>query len=160
MEVVAAAQLADGRFSASLDLADLALPGKQADVWNLRLVAGRRSYRLGTHLDGVTNRGEATEYPAARVGERRLRPYYTVENNVSVRSTLGGRARRSAAEPVDEDAKPGLARRLLGPPAVLVHRLALRLAGAAPRRRQGRRPRRAHPRCCTRGGWAARCARR
>ena len=127
MEVVAAAQLADGRFSASLDLADLALAGKQADVWNLRLVAGRRSYRLGTHLDGVTNRGEATEYPAARVGERRLRPYYTVENNISVRSEIGGGD--EAVEPVDEEPKPGLARRLLGPPAVLVHRLALRLAG-------------------------------
>ncbi len=127
MEVVAAAQLADGRFSASLDLADLALAGKQADVWNLRLVAGRRSYRLGTHLDGVTNRGEASEYPAARVGERRLRPYYTVENNISVRSQIGGGD--EAVEPVDEEPTPGLARRLLGPPAVLVHRLALRLAG-------------------------------
>ena len=133
IEVVAAAQLADGRFSASLDLADLALPGKQADVWNLRLVAGRRSYRLGTHLDGVTNRGEATEYPAARVGERRLRPYYTVENNISVRSQIGGDAE---VAPVDEAPTPGLARRLLGPPAVVVHRLALRLAGL--RRRGGK----------------------
>ena len=126
IEVVAAAQLDGGRFSASLDLADLALPGKQADVWNLRLVAGRKGYRLGTHLDGVTNRGEATEYPAARVGERRLRPYYTVENNISVRSQIGG---DEVVEPVDEEPTPGLARRLLGPPAVLVHRLALRLAG-------------------------------
>ena len=116
-----------GASRASLDLADLALAGKQADVWNLRLVAGRRSYRLGTHLDGVTNRGEATEYPAARVGERRLRPYYTVENNISVRSEIGGGD--EAVEPVDEEPTPGLARRLLGPPAVLVHRLALRLAG-------------------------------
>ena len=126
IEVVAAAQLADGRFSASLDLADLALPGKQADVWNLRLVTGRRSYRLGTHLDGVTNRGEAAEYPVARVGERRLRPYYTVENNISVRSQIGGDEDVAA---VDEAPAPGLARRLLGPPAVVVHRLALRLAG-------------------------------
>ena len=160
MEVVVAAQLDDERFSASLDLADLVAPRRAGDVWNLRLVAGRRCLRLGTHLDGVTNRGEATEYPAAAIGERRVQPYYTVENNVSVRSQIGGERRSRAAEPVDEDAKPRLARRLLGPPAVLVHRLALRLAGAAPRRRQGRRPRRAHPRCCTRGGWAAPSARR
>jgi glycosyltransferase involved in cell wall biosynthesis len=127
MEVVAAARLEDGDFSASLDLGELVLPGRQTDVWNLRLVAGRRSYRLGTHLDGVANRGEATEYPAAHVGDRRVRPYYTVENNVSVRSEVGG---EEEVAPVDEEARPGLARRLLGPPAVLVHRLALRLAGA------------------------------
>ena len=129
MEVVVAARLEGGRFSASLDLGELVLPGEQTDVWNLRLVAGRRSYRLGTHLDGVPNRGEATEYPAAVAGARRLQPYYTVENNVSVRSTPASDAPDVApAEPVDEDAKPRLARRLLGPPAVLAHRLALRLA--------------------------------
>ena len=129
MEVVVAAQLDGGRFSASLDLGELVLPGKQTDVWNLRLVAGRRSYRLGTHLDGVANRHDATEYPAAVAGGRRLQPYYTVENNVSVRSTLASEAEEVVpAEPLDEDAKPRLARRLLGPPAVVVHRLALRLA--------------------------------
>jgi glycosyltransferase involved in cell wall biosynthesis len=126
MEVVAAAQLADHRFSASLDLAELVLPGRQPDVWNLRLVAGRRGYRLGTHLDGITNRGESVEYPAARIGQRRLRPYYTVENNISVRSEIGGGEEVAA---VGEEPEPGLARRLLGPPAVLVHRVALRLAG-------------------------------
>jgi glycosyltransferase involved in cell wall biosynthesis len=124
MEVVAPARVQAGQFEAGLDLAELALPGGKRDVWNLRLEVARRSYRLGTHLDGIDNRNEATEYPAAQVGARRIQPYYTVENNVSVRSETG------AEEPVPAggEAEPGLARRLLGPPAVAVHRLALRLA--------------------------------
>jgi glycosyltransferase involved in cell wall biosynthesis len=126
-EVDVPARLEGGRFAASLDLAELALPGGQPDVWSLRLVANRRAYRLGTHLDGIPNRGEATEFPAVQVGGRRLRPYYTVENNVSVRSEVGG-PDAPARPAVDEEVKPGLARRVLGPPAVLVHRLALKLA--------------------------------
>jgi len=122
-EVVVPAQLDGGRFAASLDLARLAPPGD----WSLRLVANGRAYRLGTHLDGIPNRGEATEFPAVQVGGRRLRPYYTVENDVSVRSEAGG-PDAPARPPADEEVKPGLARRVLGPPAILVHRLALRLA--------------------------------
>ena len=127
-EVLVPARLEGGRFAVSLDLAELALPGGQPDVWDLRLVANARAYRLGTHLDGIPNRGEATEFPAVQVGGRRLRPYYTAENNVSVRSEVGG-PDAPAGPPADEEARPGLARRVLGPPAVLVHRLALKLAG-------------------------------
>jgi glycosyltransferase involved in cell wall biosynthesis len=85
----------------------------------------RTGYRLGTHFDGVSNRNEASEYPAVHVGGRRIQPYYTVENNVSVRSEAGGEPEVAASE---EEPTPGLARRVLGPPAILVHRLALRLA--------------------------------
>ena len=147
MEVAADAELDGDRFASSLDLAELAIPGDQRDVWNLRLQLGQRSLRLGTHLDGVPNRAEATEYPAVAVGDRRLQPYYTVENNVSVRSTLAGEVEEAApAEPPEEDAKPRLARRVLGPPAILVHRLALTIAAALPGSpAAGRRPRRAHP---------------
>ena len=104
-----------------------------------------RRYRLGTHLDGIPNRGEATEYPAGQRRRAPLRPYYTVENNVSVRSETGGERRARRAE-ADEEPSPGWPAALLGPPAILVHRLALRLAGAAARRRAARRARRPHPR--------------
>ena len=98
----AAAQLADGRFSASLDLGDLALPGKQADVWNLRLVAGRRSYRLGTHLDGITNRGEATEYPAAASASAACGPTTRSRTTSRCARSIGGgepSSRRSTRSP-------------------------------------------------------------
>ena len=127
MEVVAPAHVSAGRFDADLDLADLALPGDQRDVWNLRLEVARKGYRLGTHFDGIPNRNDASEYPAAQIGGRRIRPYYTVENNVSVRSETGAEEEPAAEEA--GEAEPTLARRLLGPPAILVHRLALRLAG-------------------------------
>ena len=102
MEVVAPARVTAGRFRADLDLADLALPGdEQRDVWNLRLGGARKGYRLGTHFDGIPNRNEASEYPAAQVGGRRIQPYYTVENNVSVRSETGGEE-----EPAGRPARP------------------------------------------------------
>ncbi len=129
MEVVVPAAVDGERFTTSLDLGELVVPGEQRDVWNLRLEIGRRALRLGTHLDGIPNRAEATEYPAAVIGERRVQPYYTVENNVSVRS-LHGEPAPEPAEPPDEDAKPRLARRVLGAPAIALHRLALRLAAA------------------------------
>jgi glycosyltransferase involved in cell wall biosynthesis len=120
MEVVAPAQVEGERFAGTFDLAELALPGDQRDVWNLRLQVGRTSLRLGRQD------GDGPEYPAAVVGARQIRPYFTVENNVSVRSE----APAPPAAPAEDDAQPRLARRLLGPPAIAVHRLALRLAGA------------------------------
>ena len=155
MEVVAPARVTAGSFRADLDLADLALPGEQRDVWNLRLEVARKGYRLGTHFDGIPNRNEASEYPAAQVGGRRIQPYYTVENNVSVRSETGGargarrRGRRGRAH-----AGPAAARAARDPRAP---------AGAAARERcaaAARSPTGATSASSssTRGGWAAPCA--
>ena len=152
MEVVAPARLDGGTFSADIDLAELALPGDQRDVWNLRLVAGRKSLRLG-RAEG----GEAPEYPAAEVDGRRLRPYFTVQGNVSVRSVAGGAPPAPAAEPAT---RPRLARRLLGPPAILVHRLALRLASALIRPAANPTGATSASCCCTRRAWAARSGQR
>ena len=122
--------------------------------------SGAARYRLGTHLDGIPNRSEASEYPAAQVGGRRIQPYYTVENNVSVRSQTGRRAERAApAEPLGEDAEPTLA-----PAAARAARDPRAPAGAAARARcaaGARSPTAATSASCssTRGGWAAPCAR-
>ncbi len=106
----------------------------------------------------------AARRPSTRprvIGERRLRPYYTVENNVSVRSERGGRGRRPRRA-AEEDAKPRLARRAAR------RRPRCSCTGSrcgsrgAPRAGGRRSPTAATSAscCCTRGGWAARCARR
>lgn len=114
-------------FEARLDLAAL---GGADGVWDLWL--GER--RLGTHLDGVVGRSGAAVLPGADIAGRRVQPYYTVEDNLSLRI---GAPPRSQPDPdpaggVDETAPESRRRRLLGVPAVLAQRLALRLTRRPP----------------------------
>ena len=136
MEVYRPAEAEGGRFRARLELAELVLPGDEEDVWDLRLQVDDKPLRLGSHDDDVPNKKDAVAFPRRRVvsgaAERAVEPYYTVENNLSIRSS------RWSPEPpvptVEELERPRLARRLLGPVAVLVHRLALRAAPLIARR--------------------------
>jgi glycosyltransferase involved in cell wall biosynthesis len=123
-EVAVAADLAGGRFSARLELARLA----RAGVWDLRL--GDR--RIGSHLDDLPGKRDFVVFPSHRAGGLELRPYYTVEDNLSIR------AAEPSAEPAVVPVVPGAEsrrRRLLGGVAVAVHRVALALAAALPRPR-------------------------
>ena len=91
-EVEAAAELDGGRFSARLELAPLA----RAGVWDLQL--GDR--RIGTHRDGLPGKKEIVAFPAHRAGGLELEPYYTVEDNLSIRvgpPRARARARRRPA---------------------------------------------------------------
>jgi glycosyltransferase involved in cell wall biosynthesis len=121
-EVEAAAVLDGGRFSARLELAPLA----RAGVWDLQL--GDR--RIGTHRDGLPGKKEIVAFPAQRAGGLELEPYYTVEDNLSIR--VG--PPRATPAPVTPGAE-SRRRRLLGGAAVAVHRAALALAAALPRPR-------------------------
>ena len=158
-EVVVPAQLEGGRFAASLDLAALALPGGQPDVWNLRLVANRRAYRLGTHLDGIPNRGEATEFPAVQVGGRRLQAVLHGREQ-RLRALRGRRARRAGAgrRPTRRSSR-GSPAACSGRPrsSCTGSRSGSPACGAAAARPTA--PTSASS-CCTRGGWAAPCGRR
>ena len=133
MEVFRPAHAEDGRFTAQLDLGELVVGHDEPDIWDLRLQVDDRRLRLGTHLDDIPDRAAAVAFPvvrAARDGvERDLELYYTTEDNLSVRARPPA-ARPAAPEPVDGLEHPRLARRLLGPVAVAVHRIALRVAGA------------------------------
>ena len=77
-------------FTATVETTALVRPG-DPDVWDLRLLAGEERLRLGAHFDGIFDKRSVITYPARRVvngdAARRLRPYYTRENRLSVRST-------------------------------------------------------------------------
>ena len=114
------------------------LAGLGEGTWNL--FAAER--RLATHRSGPVRKRDAVVLPSARVGPLEAAPFYTAENGLSVRV---GPPRPAPAAGGSEDADEPPAtwkRRLLGGPAVLVHRLALAaVAGAAAwrDRRAGRR---------------------
>jgi glycosyltransferase involved in cell wall biosynthesis len=121
-EVAFAADVRGDAFSGRVELARLARPG----VWDLRL--GER--RVGTHLDGLPGKRDVLVFPAVTADGQERRPFYTVEDNLSVR--VGP----PASGPPSAPAIPGAEsrrRRLLGGLAVAVHRLALGLAAALPR---------------------------
>ena len=77
-------------FTATIETAALVRPGGP-DVWDLRLLVGEERLRFGSHFDGIFDKRAVITYPARRVmagdAARRLRPYYTRENRLSVRST-------------------------------------------------------------------------
>jgi glycosyltransferase involved in cell wall biosynthesis len=123
-EVEQAVELDGGRFAARLELAPLA----RAGVWDLHL--GER--RIGTHRDGLPGKKEIVVLPAHRTGGLELQPYYTVEDNLSIRVAPPGAD--AAGAPVVPGAE-SRRRRLLGGVAVAVHRAALALAAALPRPR-------------------------
>ncbi|MCL8014216.1 transferase [Streptomyces sp. AS02] len=83
----------DGRaFSFTVDYGELAVgQGKGSGVWDLsvqsRPDAAVSPVRLGRLLDDVADRKEIFVWPAAEVGAVVVRPYYTVDNDLSVEVT-------------------------------------------------------------------------
>ncbi|MCF1592746.1 transferase [Streptomyces muensis] len=80
----------DGRaFSFVVDYAELVADGNGRDrVWDLsvRVSSGEGTppVRIGRLLDDVADRKEVFVYPAAVVGGGAVRPYFTVDNDLSV----------------------------------------------------------------------------
>jgi glycosyltransferase involved in cell wall biosynthesis len=73
-------------------LAALADDVPDTEYWDLSLrIDGCPPLRLGGHLDDVRDKKNAIVFPATDVpspgGARSLRPYFTVHNNLSIRST-------------------------------------------------------------------------
>ncbi|MGI5378852.1 transferase [Streptomyces sp. CA-251387] len=85
----------DGRsFSFSVDYGELAADhGTGTRVWDLsvqpRPAAEAPPIRIGRLFDDVADRKEIFVYPAASVGDVVVRPYYTVDNDLSVEVTAG-----------------------------------------------------------------------
>ncbi|KOU73234.1 hypothetical protein ADK57_08875 [Streptomyces sp. MMG1533] len=81
----------DGRsFSFTVDHGELAVAtGAGSGVWDAFVGpgAGAPAIRIARLLDDVADRKEVFVYPAARVDGAVLRPYYTVDNDLSVEVT-------------------------------------------------------------------------
>ncbi|WP_326723267.1 FixH family protein [Streptomyces sp. NBC_00243] len=83
----------DGRdFSFTVDHQELAAAGgtgSGSGIWDVFLqpAAGAPRIRVGRLLDDLADRKEIFVYPAATVGGVTLRPYYTVDNDLSVAVT-------------------------------------------------------------------------
>ncbi|MFG2551190.1 transferase [Streptomyces sp. NPDC048581] len=85
----------DGRaFSFTVDYRELATGhGAEAGsrVWDLSVQPGEAAdtapIRIGRLLDDVADRKEIFVYPAVAVGDAAVRPYYTVDNDLSVEVT-------------------------------------------------------------------------
>jgi glycosyltransferase involved in cell wall biosynthesis len=94
-------------------------------VWDL--YAG--GLRVGQHADGVVGKRDVVVFPARVIGGREVRPFFTVEDNLSVR--VGPHEPGEAvADPAAEDAPPRrgpLKRLAVAPLAIAVHRLVTAL---------------------------------
>ncbi|MFE9442302.1 hypothetical protein ACFYO2_25615 [Streptomyces sp. NPDC006602] len=81
----------DGRsFSFTVDYGELAeATGTGGGIWNafVEPAAQAPAIRIARLLDDVTDRKEVFVYPAATVGGAVLRPYYTLDNDLSVEVT-------------------------------------------------------------------------
>ncbi len=88
-------------------------------------VGGRRA---GRHLDGFVGRASAAVLPGVAVAAGWAQPYWTVEDNLSVRvgDPPAAEGARTGDEEPDEGVVESRRRRLLGAPAVALHRAALR----------------------------------
>ncbi|MEW2165151.1 transferase [Streptomyces sp. NPDC007084] len=80
----------DGRsFQFTLPCGELADGVTGEGVWDVhvRPAAGASAIRVGRLLDDVADRKEVFVYPATDVGGRSVRPYYTLDNDLSVEVT-------------------------------------------------------------------------
>jgi glycosyltransferase involved in cell wall biosynthesis len=145
-ELAVPATIGAAGFSARLPLADLALDAA-AGRWDLRLHADGlpRGLRVGAHLDGVPDKRHVVLLPARTVRregvELELLPYFTEEDNLSVRVAPASPDAAPGLPAPDDRPRESLRRRMLGPPAVLLHRIVAGVAQAAIGRRSHARPR-------------------
>jgi glycosyltransferase involved in cell wall biosynthesis len=139
LEVAFAATVRAGGFSGRVRLGDLGLADGRPGRWDLRLVADGlgNERRLGAHLDGIPDKHHVILLPARTVRRDdtafEVRPYYTQEDNLAV--LVAPPRPRPAAEPsrlpTEHGPRESLRRRLLGPPAVLLHRVVAGLVQLA-----------------------------
>ncbi len=86
------AQGRDGDFTFTVAYADLVAEDGGARVWNVfvRPAPGKSVIRVGRILDDLADRKGSFVYPRTTVGASAVRPYYTIDNDLSVEVTAAG----------------------------------------------------------------------
>jgi glycosyltransferase involved in cell wall biosynthesis len=131
-----AAATGAGGFEARLELERLADGDAPArwDLW-LRPPGDADGLRLGAHRDGIPGKHEIVLLPSHATGrgaeELEIRPYYTSSDNLSVVVAPVPAVAPSAPAPPRRGGRVSLRRRLLGPAAIVLHRVTAALAQAA-----------------------------
>jgi glycosyltransferase involved in cell wall biosynthesis len=136
-EVTFDADVSETGISAKLVLTALADGGEAPEVWDLwlRTRRGAAPLRIGSHRDGIANKKKVILYPARDVNrnglERRLRPFFTVRNDLAIRSSPAAPGSRAGDPSKQSSAGRARAlrdwrrRRVIGPAAVGMHRAAI-----------------------------------
>ncbi|MFE7842319.1 hypothetical protein ACFU53_41550 [Streptomyces sp. NPDC057474] len=88
-----AADVKGDRFESELPVDDLAAADHAAvEEWDIHLTDGKAELRAGKHLDDVRGKKKIFVYPEQRTGDLRVRPYYTIKDNLSLECRPGGSA--------------------------------------------------------------------
>jgi glycosyltransferase involved in cell wall biosynthesis len=141
--VVAASADGDG-YRVELDLGTLP-HGDRSDTWDLFMEADGRRARLGAQRDDVPDKAAVITYPWRRLalpgGDRGVRPYWTAENDLSLRSRKA-RPQKAKAAPTIERERPERPRTTpaLPPALARIRPAAVRLLALAVRARRRRPP--------------------
>ncbi|MDX3131863.1 hypothetical protein PV367_19165 [Streptomyces europaeiscabiei] len=81
------------RFESELPVDDLAASDRApVEEWDIHLTDGEVELRAGKHLDDVRGKKRIFVYPEQRTGDLRVRPYYTIKDNLSLECRTGGPA--------------------------------------------------------------------
>ncbi|MFD0304137.1 hypothetical protein [Streptomyces sp. NPDC127119] len=85
------AQVKGDRFEGELPLADLVTPDPAGiEEWDIHLTDGEARLRAGRQLDDIHGKKKIMVFPEQHVRGLRVRPYYTVKDNLSLECRTGG----------------------------------------------------------------------
>ncbi|MFC3994871.1 hypothetical protein ACFOVU_03035 [Nocardiopsis sediminis] len=92
--ITAPADLTDGAFRTEIPLEPLSRhhdPGRPHNEWDLWLaLPGGGELRLAARADDIVGKKKKVVYPDTLLGGVRIRPYYTVDDDLSLLATLAG----------------------------------------------------------------------
>jgi hypothetical protein len=87
------ARLTGDRFECEMPLSDLAAADHApVEEWDIHLTDGAAELRAGRRLDDVHGKKKIFVYPEQYADGLRVRPYYTIKDNLSLECRPGGAA--------------------------------------------------------------------